>query len=318
METIYPYGVAKIRIKETKLLSNATLNQMAIENNLEKISSILQEHDYDILTDSNRDEVLKIEEKKLNDLMLEVAKESNFLNLFLVKQDYHNLKTIVKTFLFSKTNEGYLMPEGIVSIDSMRKAIENKDFSNLTENMRNAMEEIKLINVNPENVYKIDVILDKAYGREIKELAEKTNIQFLIDYVIKIIDITNLKMFLRIFYEKQQWKFLEEAFWDKGSFSIDLMEKAFFTDNPIFMLQYTGYGELLQKMVSDGNYDKIGDNAIMDYMKQAKLKALTIEPIIAYWYAKETEIKNVRILLQAKMNKIPSNQIKERLRESYV
>ena len=96
------------------------------------------------------------------------------------------------------------------------------------------------------------------------------------------------------------------------------MEKAFFTDDPIFMLKHTGYSELLQKMVSDGNYDKIGDNAIMDYMKQAKLKALTIEPIIAYWYAKETEIKNVRILLQAKMNKIPSNQIKERLRESYV
>ncbi len=53
-------------------------------------------------------------------------------------------------------------------------------------------------------------------------------------------------------------------------------------------------------------------------MKQAKIKALTIEPILAYIYAKKTEFKNLRIIFTGKLNSIVPEKIKERLRESYV
>ena len=43
-----------------------------------------------------------------------------------------------------------------------------------------------------------------------------------------------------------------------------------------------------------------------------------MEPIVAYIYAKQTEIKNIRIILTGKLNNINSKTIKERLRESYV
>ena len=64
--------------------------------------------------------------------------------------------------------------------------------------------------------------------------------------------------------------------------------------------------------------DKFCDNYIMKYMKEAKLKSLTIEPIVAYTYAKQTEIKNIRIIFTGKFNNIGAEKIKERLRESYV
>ena len=51
---------------------------------------------------------------------------------------------------------------------------------------------------------------------------------------------------------------------------------------------------------------------------EAKLKSLTIEPIVAYTYAKQTEIKNIRIIFTGKFNNISAEKIKERLRESYV
>jgi len=56
----------------------------------------------------------------------------------------------------------------------------------------------------------------------------------------------------------------------------------------------------------------------MSYMKEAKLKALTIEPVVAYIYAKQTEFKNIRIIFTGKLNNISNEKIKERLRESYV
>ena len=69
------------------------------------------------------------------------------------------------------------------------------------------------------------------------------------------------------------------------------------------------------------NYESLDifcDNYIMDYMKEAKLKALTIEAIVAYIYAKKTEFKNIRIIFTGKLNGISPERIKERLRESYV
>ena len=57
---------------------------------------------------------------------------------------------------------------------------------------------------------------------------------------------------------------------------------------------------------------------MMEYVRVARFKALTIEPLVAYVYAKETEIKNVRIILTGKINQIDPENIKERLRDSYV
>ncbi len=56
----------------------------------------------------------------------------------------------------------------------------------------------------------------------------------------------------------------------------------------------------------------------MEYVRGAKFKPLTLEPLIAYLYAKESEIKTIRIILTSKLNNIDADTIKERLRDAYV
>jgi V/A-type H+-transporting ATPase subunit C len=56
----------------------------------------------------------------------------------------------------------------------------------------------------------------------------------------------------------------------------------------------------------------------MDYMKKAKFINLGPEPIVTYMYARETEIRNIRIILVGKLNKVSDNLIRERQRDSYV
>ena len=65
-------------------------------------------------------------------------------------------------------------------------------------------------------------------------------------------------------------------------------------------------------------FEKLCDNYLMDFVKDAKLKSLTLEPLVAYLYAKETEMKSVRIILTSKLNHIDAQIIKERLRDAYV
>ena len=64
--------------------------------------------------------------------------------------------------------------------------------------------------------------------------------------------------------------------------------------------------------------EKISDNYIMDLMKGAKLVTFGPDRLLAYIYAKETEIKIIRIIMVGKLNNITGEVIRERLRESYV
>jgi V/A-type H+-transporting ATPase subunit C len=43
-----------------------------------------------------------------------------------------------------------------------------------------------------------------------------------------------------------------------------------------------------------------------------------VEPFIAYLFAKETEIRNVRIIMTGKINRLNDDLIRERLRLGYV
>ena len=56
----------------------------------------------------------------------------------------------------------------------------------------------------------------------------------------------------------------------------------------------------------------------MAFMRDAKYKSLTVEPLLAFLYAVETEVKTVRIIVNGKLNGIDTEVIKERLRDAYV
>ena len=90
-------------------------------------------------------------------------------------------------------------------------------------------------------------------------------------------------------------------------------------------LSYTDYVDVLKNGVEEyskngsaGLLEKLIDNYIMDMMKDAKLIPFGIEPVLAYIYAKETEIKVIRIIMVGKLNNIAGEVIRERLRDIYV
>ena len=65
-------------------------------------------------------------------------------------------------------------------------------------------------------------------------------------------------------------------------------------------------------------FERMCDDYLMSYVKEAQYKTLTPEPLVGYILGKETEIKCVRIIMTCKLNNIDSETIKERVREAYV
>jgi vacuolar-type H+-ATPase subunit C/Vma6 len=60
------------------------------------------------------------------------------------------------------------------------------------------------------------------------------------------------------------------------------------------------------------------DNFLMGILKKAKYRVMGIEPLIGFVYAKEIEIKLLRLILTGKLLQIKIEDLKERLRLPYV
>ena len=69
---------------------------------------------------------------------------------------------------------------------------------------------------------------------------------------------------------------------------------------------------------SPSAFEKWCDDEGLALLERTKYEFFGPEPLIAYYLSKEAELKNVRILLAAKENNIPVNEIRQRMRRLYV
>ena len=64
-------------------------------------------------------------------------------------------------------------------------------------------------------------------------------------------------------------------------------------------------------------FEKLCDNALVEVLDVVRRIPFGIEPLLAYLAAKEGETKAARIVMASKLAGVPSQQIMERLRETY-
>lgn len=98
--------------------------------------------------------------------------------------------------------------------------------------------------------------------------------------------------------------------------------------SPEAVLSDTGYGDFraavargIESYKKDGSLsglEKEADDSLIETVRPAKYKSFGIDPIIGFFVARETEIKNLRLIFTAKQLNMPVEDIKRRLRLSYV
>lgn len=322
-EQIYPYAVARIRVLEKKLLTNQAMSQMAEEREPAGCFRTLLDYGYESVPEINSlgvEYILSKETEKTYRLIRELVPDENVIHVFLYKNDYHNLKVLIKQEISGVKGERYLIDSGTISVARLKKALIERNYTDLPAIMGQAIEEAFAIYTKTQSGQMVDVILDKAVFKQMKQASYDSKNQFLMDYVTKICDLTNLKSFLRIRQMNKEFTAFASVFVEGGKLSLDLFLNAFGTDDPVKRFKATDYGDLCESAMDKGftEFEKQCDNFVMEYIRNAKYKALTLEPLIAYVYAKESEIKTVRIILTSKLNGISPQVIKERVREAYV
>jgi V/A-type H+-transporting ATPase subunit C len=332
-DTQYAYASARIRAVERNLLDSSKIDRMVDSNNADEAYKILLESGYGLASTEAAEPyeyeiLLRDEMKKTYKFLNEVAPQPEIFDLFLQRNDYHNIKVILKSeFLNQEDDEEILMDIGSISVSKLKVMIKDRNFSGIPGIMRKAIIECIDTFNRTSDPQIIDIILDRANYEQMMITAQKSGIKFVKELVQIYIDMANIKNFLRLKKMNKSWDFASKILLKNGR--IDLKTYLEKMESPvesfIEMLANTPYGsfveEGLNSFISKGSItklEKLTDDYIISFVKKSKLVFFGIEPLIAFLIAKENEIKIARIIMVGKINKIPNEIIRERLREAYV
>lgn len=320
---IYPFAVASVRSMENKLLTKQKLMQMAEAKDAAEALRILSETDYGKTEIKDEHEFEKMIQNHLEAEYQAVGKlipSETFMDIFRFKNDYHNIKVLIKEEISKVNGKKYLVQGGSIPLEDLQKNFRDRNYMELPNIKAEAVQEAIEMYAKTKSGRYIDTILDKACFQVMSDAAEKLGNEYVSRYVTKLADVTNLKTLLRIWKMKRSDEEMEESIVPGGELSAELLMKALKNDTILQTLKETTYGHLCETYMEQGFtvFEKACDDYLMEYVKDAKYKTLTPEPVAAYILAKETEAKCVRIIMTCKLQDIDVETIKERVREAYV
>ncbi|NLM35536.1 MAG: V-type ATP synthase subunit C [Clostridiales bacterium] len=329
---VFTSVIPRLRVLETRLLDKAKLDRMIDSKSAWEAVKVLQESEYaahmsQVKRAEDYEEMLSAELKRVYKLMYEISPERSVVDVMSVRYDYHNIKVLLKAKALKEDFSQLLLPIGMIEVDKLKAAVTNEEYSDLPQIMRSAIEEIERDFLATKDPQKIDIIADRYMFKHMLDIAKEIENRFVENYVKSLIDLTNIKSLIRIKKQDKDRRFLEEVLIEGGNTDKDNFI-ALLTDNLESLagkLSYVDYIEPLRLGIEDyiktgslNGLEKLTDDYIVNMMKDAKYVSFGPEPVIAYIFAKENEIKLIRIIMVGKINGIEAGVIRERLRDNYV
>ena len=187
--------------------------------------------------------------------------------------------------------------------------------------MRSAAEEAYQVQLHTGDSQLMCVILDKAALDIIYAAGKASENQLISDYVEIKVAVSDINIAVRGLKTGKKREFLERAIAECKSIDKNqLIEAALSGETAIYnYLRKTAYSDSVQAIKeSPSAFERWCDNLIIKNIKPQKYNPFTLAPLAAYILARENEIKSVRILLSGKLNDLPEESVRERLRDMYV
>ena len=325
-DTKYAYAVGRVRALEDKLLPANRIARLLEAEGGDELLRILQDTAYSQwLPETPRDYELIIKQARgeLYKLIDKLILEQEIIEQIRLKYDYYNAKVITKGTIGEKEIDELLSTFGNINPQEMKSIFQEERYDKLPYLLSNAIPEAIEVYYARKDPRFLDILLDKYYYFYLRRRDEN----IFLNTLTKIeIDLVNIKTFFRVRLLKEESKLLKEAFIGGGFLKLTRFLDPF--DEPIEgvprYFEYTPYArvvsegvEYLQSKNSFLRLEKLCDDYFMEFLKRAKYLTFGVEPLIAYFYAKENEFKMLRMIFVGKLNAVPGDLIKERLPEVY-
>lgn len=325
-DTDYLHLSARIHAMEVSLLSRERMERMLEARTDEEAVKVLTECGYPELGRVTPEGVERMLAQRRQALLRELEgalPDPRLLEVFKVKYDYHNLKTLLKAEALGKDFDRLLVDAGRVPAGALREHMENGGLPAVLDRAVKEGREVLHATGDPQ---RLDFALDRAYFAEMAKLAGDTGSGYLKGYVAILVDAANLRCLVRALRMGKGADFLKGVLFQGGNVGERGILNVAAAGGSGLEELYSAAGlrqaaELGAAAVKGGGltaFEKACDDAVTRYLAGAKYVPFGEAPVVGYLAAVDSELTNLRIILSGRMAGLDGDTIRERLRESYV
>ena len=321
MQQDFTYAVARIRFRETKLLSDTDLNALLMSSDADAVMRLLRDKGWGDNSDCRPEELLALEENKLWEFINETVDDISVLNFLLIPNDYHNLKVILKCITRDMEPDSMLIEDSVEDAQAIYKAIKSREYGDLPEYLQEVAQDAMTTLLQTSDGQLCDIIVDKACMEHVYRLGKESKSDIIRLYCELFVAAADIKIAIRCANTKKKHDFIRRALAECDTLDVERLAQAACEgkDEVIAYLGTTEYRSAVEAIeTSMSAFEKWCDDYMTNAMKPQKWEPFGIGPVVAYIIARQNEIKAVRMILSAKLNNLSENTIKERLRDMYV
>lgn len=326
----YAYATARVRAVEVHLLDAAGLERLLEAPSMAEGMKLLAEARFgegNLSTAQGWEALLDGELARCYSFLANLMPDPGVLDVFRLREDYLNLKRMLKALYLGQDVAGTAGSPGMVPVPQLARAIVDNRPGLLPETMGKALTEAIAEFGKRADPRDIDLVLDRACYRHMNEMADGIGHPYLSDLMALMTDMANIRIFIRGRLTGETREFFLRALLVGGKVDIAKFRDA--SDKPVdsFLasIRHTWFGEAA--MAGMEGYkagrgitwlEKQLDDRLMTFVRRGRYVAMGLEAIVGHLAARETEIRNVRIILTGKVNGLAHEDIHERLRDAYV
>ncbi len=331
-DTDFLYISARIKFLETKLLGRSVIERLLDTPSPDEALKVLGDTEYgnDIAEMENIYDFEKILEQSMS-RTINTLKESftnhEIIHFFTAKNDFHNLKVIVKGDILGEEFKQHFSMLGEVSTEEIKKYVSGDTGASIPDNLKTAYHLAIKQYQKTQDPQQVDFVIDQALFREMANIVEITKDPFLGEYLGALADLTNIKTFVRLKKIGVDIKTVDSALVVGGDLTGEFF-KELFAENTQALVDALGptlYHQVVEEGISQWEstgspsiFEKLIDNYMIALARKALYKPFGPETVVGYMAARENELKILRIIMVGKINGISSDMIRERLRDVYV
>ena len=173
-DTDYLVISARIKAMETGLLTQERMEQILEARSDEEAARLIQECGYPALDASNPealDTALSAAREAMLADLADGAPDPRYIEIFKVKYDYHNAKTVLKAEAVGADPSGMLVEMGRVPAEELRGAVADRELDRLPGILAQAIAEAQDVLQTTRDPQLTDILLDRWCYRDMADLA---------------------------------------------------------------------------------------------------------------------------------------------------
>lgn len=322
MALSYEYSIGSVRTREKSLLTSVDLEQLLACKSEGELCALLGDKGYN--EGETVEEKLEAHTQAMWKYLKDVAPDFNLFDVFLIQNDNHNLKVVIKGSLSARKYSHLLAAPSTIDPELLIKAVESRGFSLLPEWLGVNADKAYVALAHTGDARLCDAYLDRAASEEMLRLSKQWRSSFLEEYIKTLVFYNNVKTAIRSARTNANRHYVNRALFEVEGFDKQAVTDAVLKgENNVLELlaKCRSYGcdEAIEAYKqSPALFERYVDDRLTKLAKTACKRASEgARPLLGYYLGCEIEKKAIHIIASGIRTKTDTEKIRERMREIY-